>query len=58
MAVTFIRTGERRYAVRVAVNGMPTAEMSPAPGYNPWLPHDLQHLIVERALGIDGAIFG
>jgi hypothetical protein len=37
---------------------MPTAEMSPAPGYNPWLPHDLQHLIVERALGIDGAIFG
>ena len=58
MTVTFVRTGERRYAVRVAVDGMPELEMNPAPGYDPVMPHDLQHFIVERALGIDGAIYG
>ena len=58
MSVTFIRTGERRYAVRAAVGGMPIVEMSPAPGYDPLMPHDLQHFIVERALGIEGAIYG
>jgi hypothetical protein len=58
MSVTFVRTGERRYAVRVAVEGTPDMEMNPAPGYDPVMPHDLQHFIVERALGIDGAIYG
>src|SRR5499426_3384536 len=58
MSVTFVRTGERRYAVRVAVEGMPDMEMNPAPGYDPVMPHDLQHFIVERVLGIDGAIYG
>jgi len=32
--------------------------VNPAPGYDPVLPHDLQHFIVERALGIEGAVFG
>ena len=58
MAVTFMRTGERRYAVRAAVEGGPVVEMSPAPGYDPMVPHDLQHFIVERALGIEGGVFG
>ena len=58
MLVTFARTGERRYAVRAAVEGTPDLEMNPAPGYDPLMPHDLQHFIVERALGIDGAIYG
>jgi hypothetical protein len=58
MLVTFARTGERRYAVRVAVEGMPEREMNPAPGYDPIVPHDLQRYIVERGLGIDGAIYG
>jgi hypothetical protein len=58
MSVSFVRTGERRYAVRVAVEGFTDVEMSPAPGYDPVMPHDLQHFIVERALGIDGAIYG
>lgn len=58
MVVTFVRTGERRYGVRVAVEGRPVMEMSPAPGFDPLMPHDLQHFIVERELGIDGAIFG
>jgi hypothetical protein len=58
MLVTFVRTGERCYAVRARVEGRPELEMNPAPGYDPLLPHDLQHFIVERALGIDGAIYG
>jgi hypothetical protein len=37
---------------------MAESEMNPAPGYDPLMPHDLQHFIVERALGIDGAIYG
>ena len=58
MLVTLTRTGERRYAVRTSVEGMPDMEMYPAPGYDPLMPHDLQHFIVERALAIDGAIYG
>jgi hypothetical protein len=58
MLVTFTRTGERRYAVRASVEGMPDMEMNPAPGFDPFMPHDLQHFIVERALAIDGAIYG
>lgn len=58
MLVTFARTGERRYAVRAAAEGLPVMAMDPAPGYDPLMPHDLQHFIVERALGIDGAIYG
>src|SRR5215510_8758390 len=58
MFVTFVRTGERRYAVRAAVEGKAALEMSPAPGYDPMVPHDLQHFIVERALGIEGGVFG
>ena len=58
MLVTFTRTGERRYAVRATLEGMPDVEMNPAPGYDAFMPHDLQHFIVERALGIDGAIYG
>jgi hypothetical protein len=58
MSVMFVRTGERRYAVRAAVEGMAILEMNPAPGYDALVPHDLQHFIVERALGIEGAIYG
>jgi hypothetical protein len=58
MLVTFLRAGERRYAVRVAVEGEPVLEMSPAPGYDPVMPHDLQHFIVERAFGIERGVYG
>jgi hypothetical protein len=40
------------------VEGKAVVEMNPAPGYDPLVPHDLQHFIVERALGIEGAVFG
>lgn len=32
--------------------------MGTAPGYSPWLPHDLQHLIVEKALSLKSGVFG
>lgn len=58
MSVTFVRTGERRYAVRATIDGAQTVEMDPAPGFDPLMPHDLQHFIVEKCLGIEGGIFG
>lgn len=58
MLVTFIRTGERRYAVRATIDGARTVQMDPAPGFDPLMPHDLQHFIVEKCLGIEGGIFG
>jgi hypothetical protein len=32
--------------------------MDPAPGFDPRLPHDAAHFIVENELGISGGIFG
>jgi hypothetical protein len=58
MSVTFIRTGERRYAVRADIEGRQTVQMDQAPGFDPLMPHDLQHFIVEKFLGIEGGIFG
>lgn len=54
----FVRTGERRYAIRVQRPGEPDVEMDPAPGYDPLLPHDLLHLVVEAELGLAGGVFG
>jgi len=58
MKVTFTRTAERRYRVSVDGVGIEPSYMEPAPGYDPELPHDLAHFIVERELGIKGGIFG
>jgi hypothetical protein len=58
MSVTFLRTGERRYAVRAVIDGGQTVQMDQAPGFDPLMPHDLQHFIVEKCLGIEGGIFG
>ena len=32
--------------------------MDPAPGFDRWLPHDLQHFVVEEQLGITDGVFG
>jgi hypothetical protein len=32
--------------------------MNPAPGYDPIMPHDLLHLVVESELGLSRGIFG
>ena len=58
MQVEFRRTGEHRYAVRIFRKDYPTIEMNPAPGYDPVMPHDLLHLIVERELGLRHGIYG
>ena len=32
--------------------------MNPAPGYDPLMPHDMMHLIVEAQLGLTRGVFG
>ena len=58
MRVTFRRTGERRYAVVVEVPGEAVQTMSPAPGFDEHIPHDLVHYVVEAALGLEAGVFG
>jgi hypothetical protein len=58
MRVEFRRTGERRYAITIFRKDYPTIEMNPAPGYDPIMPHDLLHLVVEKEIGIRRGIFG
>jgi hypothetical protein len=58
MQVIFRRTGERRYAVVVEVPGQATQTMSPAPGFDEHIPHDLVHYVVEAELGFDAGVFG
>jgi len=58
MDVIFRRTGERRYAVIVQVPGRPAQVMDPAPGFDPSIPHDLVHYLVEAELGMESGVFG
>ncbi len=58
MEVQFRRTGERRYAITIYQKDLPPVEMNPAPGYDPIMPHDLLHLVVESELGLSRGIFG
>ena len=58
MEIEFRRTGERRYAVIIRRADGSVLEMSPAPGYDPLMPHDMLHYVVERELGLRSGIFG
>ena len=58
MLVEFSRTGERRYSVTIFRTGYPTIIMDPAPGYDPIMPHDLAHLVVESEIGLRGGVYG
>lgn len=58
MKVHFIRSGERRYGMRIERAGAPVLVMDPAPGYDPDLPHDMVHFVVEAALGLKTGVFG
>jgi hypothetical protein len=58
MKVEFRRTRVRGYAVTIYREGFPRVEMDPAPGYDPIMPHDLLHLVVESELGLRLGIFG
>jgi hypothetical protein len=56
--VHFIRSGERRYSMRIERSDAPTLVMDPAPGFDPDLPHDMVHFVVEAALGLTTGVFG
>lgn len=58
MILVFSRTGERTYAVEAQRPGFPQMLMSPAPGFDPLMPHDMMHLVVEAQLGLRHGIFG
>lgn len=58
MVVIFRKTGERRYAVIVEVPGQAPQTMNPAPGFDPYIPHDLVHYAVEAELELTGGVFG
>jgi hypothetical protein len=52
MQVEFQKTGERRYAVIIKREDLPDMKMNPAPGFDPLMPHDLLHFLVEEELGL------
>ena len=56
--VVFKRTGERRYLIEVRRAAGDVLVMDPAPGFDDYFPHDLQHLVVEEQLGLSNGIFG
>ena len=58
MILVFSRTGERRYTVEAQRPGLPHLLMNPAPGYDPLMPHDMMHMVVEAQLGLRNGIFG
>lgn len=58
MKVHFIRSGERRYSMLIERAGLPALVMDPAPGFDPDLPHDMVHFVVEAALGLKTGVFG
>ena len=51
MKVHFIRSGERRYGMRIERTGAPVLVMDPAPGFDPDLPHDMVHFVVDHRSG-------
>lgn len=55
--IVFERTGRRSYAIEIRGIDEPL-RMDPAPGFDEWFPHDLQHLIVEEQLGLTDGIYG
>jgi hypothetical protein len=57
MKVTFVKTGERRYAVLVGRDRYPDLACGTI-GYHDWLPHDLLHFMAEAEYGLDAGIFG
>src|SRR5687768_13965659 len=58
MQVEFQKTGERRYGVIIKRKNLPDLLMNPAPGFDPLMPHDLLHFLVEQELGLQKGIFG
>jgi hypothetical protein len=58
MKVLFKKTSNRTYAVEVHRPDTESLRMSSAPGYDDYMPHDLQHFIVEQELNLKLGVFG
>lgn len=58
MQVEFCKTSEKSYAVVVLRKGLPDLKMDPAPGFDPLMPHDMLHFLVEQELRLRRGIFG
>jgi hypothetical protein len=58
MHVTFTKTGERSYSIAAHRPSGDVLHMPHAPGYDPWLPHDVVHFVVERHFEIAHGVFG
>ncbi len=58
MILVFRRTRQRGYGIEVSRPPFPDVEMNPAPGYDPLMPHDMLHLVVESQLGLTRGVFG
>jgi hypothetical protein len=58
MQVIFRRTGQRRYGIEARRPQYPDVGMDPAPGYDPLMPHDILHMVVESELGLTRGVFG
>jgi hypothetical protein len=58
MQVTFTRTGERTYSIAAQRRSGAVLHMPRGPGYDPWLPHDVVHFLVERHFEIARGVFG
>src|SRR5918992_4255184 len=54
MDVTFTKTPGRRYLVTVERQVGPALAPRYGPGYDPHLPHDLVHFVVEAEAGLTG----
>jgi hypothetical protein len=57
MEVKLTRSGERWYSLTIERHDLPPLEFS-GPGYDPLMPHDVQHMIVESELGLSRGVFG
>ncbi len=44
--------------MRIERVSAPALVMDPAPGFDPDLPHDMVHFVVEALLGLKGGVFG
>jgi hypothetical protein len=58
MEVTFTRAAGRRYFMSITRARGPDLGPQQAPGFNPFLPHESAHLLVESEAGIRDGIFG
>lgn len=58
MQVIFQKTGESRYGVIIQREGFSNLEMNPAPGFDPLMPHDLLHFLVEQEFDLRNGIYG